>query len=164
MEYLHGKNIVHFDLKSDNLLVNLQDAHRPICKKPPIFKVHNSDLRRAGPQRESKRFLLSFKEGDNQHEESWVMRQLKKVKEVSEVVAGPKWKTFIRKVGGYIKNTKKQKNNYDNQFHYDPESYALNFDAGVDREDDLLLPVFSSKLATVPSSNSSVEDKRQKGL
>ncbi|KAL5698419.1 mitogen-activated protein kinase kinase kinase [Ranunculus cassubicifolius] len=32
MEYLHGKNIVHFDLKSDNLLVNLKDPHRPICK------------------------------------------------------------------------------------------------------------------------------------
>ncbi|CAA7408051.1 unnamed protein product [Spirodela intermedia] len=32
MEYLHGKNIVHFDLKSDNLLVNLRDPKRPICK------------------------------------------------------------------------------------------------------------------------------------
>ncbi|OMO52255.1 Phox/Bem1p [Corchorus capsularis] len=32
MEYLHGRNIVHFDLKSDNLLVNLRDPHRPICK------------------------------------------------------------------------------------------------------------------------------------
>ncbi|KAL5547694.1 hypothetical protein UlMin_002925, partial [Ulmus minor] len=32
MEYLHGKNSVHFDLKSDNLLVNLRDPHRPICK------------------------------------------------------------------------------------------------------------------------------------
>uniref|UniRef100_A0A7N0SWI8 Protein kinase domain-containing protein n=1 Tax=Kalanchoe fedtschenkoi TaxID=63787 RepID=A0A7N0SWI8_KALFE len=32
MEYLHGKNIVHFDLKSDNLLVNLRDSHRPVCK------------------------------------------------------------------------------------------------------------------------------------
>ncbi|ERN10415.1 uncharacterized protein LOC18438588 [Amborella trichopoda] len=32
MEYLHGKNIVHFDLKSDNLLVNLRDPYRPVCK------------------------------------------------------------------------------------------------------------------------------------
>eukprot|EP01018_Ginkgo_biloba_P021368 Gb_34649 [translate_table: standard] len=32
MEYLHGKNIVHFDLKCDNLLVNMKDPHRPICK------------------------------------------------------------------------------------------------------------------------------------
>ncbi|XP_010519004.1 PREDICTED: serine/threonine-protein kinase pakA-like isoform X2 [Tarenaya hassleriana] len=32
MEYLHSKNIVHFDLKCDNLLVNLKDTARPICK------------------------------------------------------------------------------------------------------------------------------------
>ncbi|XP_047974891.1 uncharacterized protein LOC125217104 isoform X1 [Salvia hispanica] len=32
MEYLHLKNIVHFDLKCDNLLVNLGDPHRPVCK------------------------------------------------------------------------------------------------------------------------------------
>lgn len=32
MEYLHSKKIVHFDLKSENLLVNMRDAHRPICK------------------------------------------------------------------------------------------------------------------------------------
>ncbi|KAL2897174.1 putative serine/threonine-protein kinase SIS8 [Bienertia sinuspersici] len=32
MEYLHLKNIVHFDLKCDNLLVNLKDSSRPICK------------------------------------------------------------------------------------------------------------------------------------
>ncbi|GMH08167.1 hypothetical protein Nepgr_010007 [Nepenthes gracilis] len=32
MEYLHSKNVVHFDLKSENLLVDLRDPHRPICK------------------------------------------------------------------------------------------------------------------------------------
>ncbi|KAK9055225.1 hypothetical protein SSX86_026307 [Deinandra increscens subsp. villosa] len=32
MEYLHGKNVVHFDLKCENLLVNMRDPHRPICK------------------------------------------------------------------------------------------------------------------------------------
>ncbi|KAL5975777.1 hypothetical protein ACLOJK_020104 [Asimina triloba] len=32
MEYLHSKNIVHFDLKCDNLLVNMKDPLRPICK------------------------------------------------------------------------------------------------------------------------------------
>jgi serine/threonine protein kinase len=48
MEYLHGKNIVHFDLKSDNLLVNLRDPHRPICKvlnaSDVIYHISNSVL------------------------------------------------------------------------------------------------------------------------
>ncbi|XP_047077264.1 NT-3 growth factor receptor-like isoform X3 [Lolium rigidum] len=32
MQYLHGKGIVHFDLKCDNLLLNRSNAQRPVCK------------------------------------------------------------------------------------------------------------------------------------
>ena len=32
MQYLHEKNIVHFDLKSHNFLVNMRDPQRPVCK------------------------------------------------------------------------------------------------------------------------------------
>lgn len=32
IEYLHEKNIVHFDLKSHNFLVNMRDPQRPVCK------------------------------------------------------------------------------------------------------------------------------------
>ncbi|KAF3793372.1 Serine/threonine-protein kinase [Nymphaea thermarum] len=32
MEYLHSKSIVHFDLKCDNLLVNMRDPQHPVCK------------------------------------------------------------------------------------------------------------------------------------
>mgnify|MGYP003703130783 CR=1 FL=1 len=40
MEYLHSKSIVHFDLKCDNLLVNLRDPQRPICKVTSIHTKH----------------------------------------------------------------------------------------------------------------------------
>lgn len=40
----------------------------------------------------------------------------------------PKWKTLVRR----FNNSKRQQKT---QFHYDPRSYALNFDGGVGDED-----------------------------
>ncbi|XP_058112221.1 uncharacterized protein LOC131255494 [Magnolia sinica] len=47
---------------------------------------------------------------------------LKKVKEWSEIVAGPRWKTFIRRFN--------RKGSRCGKYQYDPLSYALNFDEG----------------------------------
>ncbi|KAI4376717.1 hypothetical protein MLD38_014446 [Melastoma candidum] len=82
--------------------------------------------------------------------ESWLANKLKGVKEASEVVAGPKWKTFIRKVGGYLKE-KKNRNRFG--FGYDAESYALNFDKGMEGEEDAgLLMSYSSRFVGPPPS------------
>ncbi|KAL5772751.1 hypothetical protein ACOSP7_012362 [Xanthoceras sorbifolium] len=76
--------------------------------------------------------LLHNNEDD--HEEPWWIEKTKKVREASELLAGPKWKNFIRKVGRYC-NIKR--NNHRTQFQYDPASYALNFDRGFERDDDV---------------------------
>ncbi|KAE8698449.1 hypothetical protein F3Y22_tig00110597pilonHSYRG00224 [Hibiscus syriacus] len=55
--------------------------------------------------------------------ESWLKRKAKKLKEISEVLAGPRWKNFIRRFSPYGINKKRR-----SQFHYDPQSYQLNFD------------------------------------
>ncbi|KAF3447067.1 hypothetical protein FNV43_RR12247 [Rhamnella rubrinervis] len=61
------------------------------------------------------------------HKESWLVTKAKKVKEASEVLAGPKWKNFIRSI-----NKKRRTTSLSSmQFQYDPQSYALNFDDGV---------------------------------
>lgn len=78
--------------------------------------------------------------------DSWVSSKLRKVKEVSEVIAGPKWKTFIRKISGYGKKQQK------NRFQYDEHSYALNFSSGAQSEDDDMPPSFSARFgAPFPS-------------
>ena len=59
--------------------------------------------------------------------ESWLVQNVKKVRELSEVLAGPKWKNFIRSIGSIYKKRRVQA-------QYDPQSYALNFDEGVGRE------------------------------
>ncbi|GKC04647.1 hypothetical protein Tco_0996257 [Tanacetum coccineum] len=80
--------------------------------------------------------------GDFIDQDNWFMKRAKSVKEYSELVAGPKWKNFIRR---FSKKPKTRSHAYQ----YDPQSYALNFNDGLDiHEDDDLLPrSFSTRFA-----------------
>ncbi|CAN4082476.1 unnamed protein product [Withania somnifera] len=94
---------------------------------------------------------------DQKEEPHWWdngLNAVMKVREWSELVAGPKWKTFIRR---FNKNRSK-----GNKFNYDPLSYALNFDDGPgandQSEDDRLFRDFSSRFASIPVSGKSSMD------
>ena len=60
MEYLHSKSIVHFDLKCDNLLVNLRDPQRPICKVVLIHIEHSVGYFIFGSISDEQIFCLDF--------------------------------------------------------------------------------------------------------
>ncbi|KAL3532236.1 hypothetical protein ACH5RR_005757 [Cinchona calisaya] len=99
------------------------------------------------------KYLLQENNGlEQQHKESWFVNKLKKLKEFSEVAAGPKWKNLVRKIGKYLKPDNKQSRTY--QSMYTPNSYALNFDdGGEEEEDDDLFVSFSSRFSAPLSSN-----------
>jgi len=109
-----------------------------------FFRVFTSEWWRRRHGEEDKHLLDERGEGVR-GEDTWVMEKLKKMKETSEVIAGPKWKTFIRKISWYGK--KQQKNN---RFQYDAHSYALNFNSGAQSEEDdeeYLPPSFSTRFS-----------------
>ncbi|KAE9609765.1 hypothetical protein Lalb_Chr07g0179511 [Lupinus albus] len=102
-------------------------------------------------------FSLKWLQGHDEEEdkgllgekgEGWMMNKLKKVKETSEVIAGPRWKNFIRKISVYGKKQQKK-------YQYDERSYALNFNSGAQSEDeDNLPPSFSTRFsAPLPRQN-----------
>ncbi|XP_071726819.1 uncharacterized protein [Rutidosis leptorrhynchoides] len=99
---------------------------------------------------ESSAFIY-HRTGDVADDDSWFMNRFKTLKEFSELVAGPRWKNFIRKF-----SKKPRKGN--SPFQYDPESYALNFNnsnGGINGDDDDMLPSsFSTRFA--PHSRSSM--------
>ncbi|KAK9119649.1 hypothetical protein Scep_017742 [Stephania cephalantha] len=90
-------------------------------------------------------------------EERWWRRGWRKVREWSEIAAGPKWKTFIRRFNNHAPNC-----NAKGKFHYDPLSYSLNFDHGAYQngtlEEDLVFRDFSSRYAAIPISAKSSMD------
>lgn len=104
---------------------------------------------------------ISTSENYEQHDgsvyQSWWgqgIEAFKKVREWSELVAGPKWKTFIRRFNKAPARAKSGK------FQYDPFSYALNFDQGPGQngqfEDDGVFRDFPARYAAIPAVQSSL--------
>lgn len=96
---------------------------------------------------------------DRHHEGRWWdrgIRAFKKIREWSEIVAGPRWKTFIRR---FNRNKNAGAGNRHGKFQYDPLSYALNFDEGHGVNGDFETEGdysgyrdFSSRWASVPGA------------
>ncbi|KAI9174161.1 hypothetical protein LWI28_013008 [Acer negundo] len=87
-----------------------------------------------------------------------------RVREWSEIVAGPKWKTFIRR---FNRNRSGNSNHNHGKYQYDPLSYSLNFDESGDLDQDRDFGGFhnfssryaSTKPAAVTAA--AAEDRRQ---
>ncbi|KAK3225235.1 hypothetical protein Dsin_005097 [Dipteronia sinensis] len=58
-----------------------------------------------------------------------------RVREWSEIVAGPKWKTFIRRFNRNRSSNSNHNHNHG-KYQYDPLSYSLNFDESHDFDKD----------------------------
>ncbi|GMJ07748.1 hypothetical protein HRI_004444000 [Hibiscus trionum] len=89
-------------------------------------------------------YLLQSEE----NKEGWLKRKAKKLQEISEVLAGPKWKNFIRRFSIY--GNKKRRST---TMQYDIQSYELNFDEGIHREADAGFLGFSARFATPSAVN-----------
>ncbi|KAL4296216.1 hypothetical protein GQ457_12G020040 [Hibiscus cannabinus] len=81
--------------------------------------------------------------------EGWVKRKAKRLQEISEVLAGPKWKNFIRRFSIYKKRR-------PTRMQYDIQSYELNFDEGNRGEADAGFLGFSARFAAPSPSPSGI--------
>lgn len=78
-----------------------------------------------------------------------------KLREWSEIVAGPRWKTFIRR---FNRNKSFGKQMQSSKFQYDPLDYALNFDQGPlengdsELENEYMIRNFSSRYVSPRSA------------
>ncbi|EXC31611.1 hypothetical protein L484_008408 [Morus notabilis] len=99
-----------------------------------------------------------------ENDDPWWSRGWKKVREWSEIVAGPKWKTFIRR---FNRNHRGFGYKEGGKFRYDELSYSLNFDEGPGQSgaDDVnfVRRDFSSRYASVPASAKPLMDFGREG-
>ncbi|CAN6801234.1 unnamed protein product [Brassica oleracea var. botrytis] len=91
--------------------------------------------------------------------ERWWIRGWRKTRQWSEVVAGPRWKTFIRRFGrnhccggcaGNSDGAITPNRSEQGKFRYDPLSYSLNFDDGKQTghfEDEFPYRYYSKRFA-----------------
>ncbi|XP_068638634.1 uncharacterized protein [Aristolochia californica] len=95
-------------------------------------------------------------------DDRWWKRGWRRVREWSELVAGPRWKTFIRRFKKKVRGGGRQ-----GKFQYDRLSYSLNFDEGQNAdmgEDGGGYRNFSSRYAAPPVSAKSSVDLGRDGL
>lgn len=101
------------------------------------------------------------------HDDGWWSRGLRaiyKVREWSEIVAGPKWKTFIRR---FNRSKSGGGGGRHGKFQYDPLSYALNFDEGPvaeEEEESGGFRDFSARFASLPVKSGIPESAAGKDL
>ncbi|KAJ4950004.1 hypothetical protein NE237_026836 [Protea cynaroides] len=96
-------------------------------------------------------FCVGRKRRRNRKSHLW-RRKLKEVKVITELLCGPKWKNLIRKLSVFVNNINRNKRKRVPQFQYDPQTYALNFDHGI--EDDASHLDFISRLPPPSNINS----------
>lgn len=101
------------------------------------------------------------------HDRWWApaVAAFQRVREWSEIVAGPKWKTFIRR---FNRNRSGNSHSHHGKFQYDPLSYSLNFeeDSNFDNDDeftgfrrDFSSRYASSKLASTAAAVAAVDSR-----
>ncbi|KAK4804424.1 hypothetical protein SAY86_004241 [Trapa natans] len=149
------------DHKESNPIYELEEAATPLYNDSPCFFCFHNCFRSHRPRSSSPRGpSLWERVGSGELDDRWWvrgLRALKKVREWSEIVAGPRWKTFIRRFSRTRGGAGGPPQRYG-RFHYDPLGYSLNFDDGpnsAELEDDEDKPDgfvrnFSARYAVVP--------------
>ncbi|XP_017250483.1 uncharacterized protein LOC108221092 [Daucus carota subsp. sativus] len=152
------------ETNEDEAQAEVMFAKRRCCFCLPHLNSPDSSSPAAGS-----RWWSKFRSPEN-NDGVWTrgIESVKKVREWSEIVAGPKWKTFIRRFNRSSKSG--LVSSKSSKFQYDPLSYALNFDEGPgqngdsDQVDDYLCRNFSSRYANVAKASAENDAKIVKSL